>query len=90
MHLIFADLVQAFDRVLRAVVMGDSSISNAPASGDRMRERWRECGVSDTVVNDAITYIRENSGVLSEAALHIGVLHLLSDLHDGTWFQFEG
>ena len=37
--LIFADLAKAFDRVLRAVVMGDSSINSDPASGDHVRER---------------------------------------------------
>ena len=62
--------------------MGDNSISNDTASGDRVRERWRECGVPNTVVSDAITCIR------SEAALHLGVLHLSRDL--GTWFQLDG
>ena len=28
--------------------------------------------------------------MLSEASLHPGVLHLLRDLHDGTWFQLDG
>ena len=27
---------------------------------------------------------------LSEAALHPGVLHMLRDLHDGTWFRLDG
>ena len=44
--LIFADLVKAFDRVLRAVVMGGSSINDDPASGGHVRERWSESGVS--------------------------------------------
>ena len=74
----------------RAVVLGDSSISSDPASGDRVRERWRECGVPDTVVNDAIAYIRKTDGVLNETAMHPRVLHLLRDLHDGTWFQLDG
>ena len=38
--------------------MGDSSISSDPASGDQVRERWRESGVPDTVVNDAITHVK--------------------------------
>ena len=87
--LIFPYLVKAFDRVLRAVVMGDSSISSDPASGDQVRERWRESGVPYTVVNDAITYVRKTGGVLGEAALHPGLLHLLRDLHDRTWFQLD-
>ena len=37
--LVFADLVKAFDRVLRAVVMGDSSINSEDSSGKRVRER---------------------------------------------------
>ena len=77
--LVFADLVKAFDRVLRAVVMGDSSINNEDSSGKRVRERWNETGVPADVVNDAIAY-----------DLHPGVLHLLRDLHDGTWFQLDG
>ena len=88
--LIFADLVKAFDRVLRAVVMGDSSINDDPASGGHVRERWSESGVPDKVVNDAIAYVRKTGGVLSEAALHPGVLHMLRDLHDGTWFRLDG
>ena len=83
--LIFADLVKAFDRVLRAVVMGDSSINNDPANGDQVRERW-----SESRVPDAIAYVRKTGGVLSEAALHPGVLHLSRDLHDGTWFRLDG
>ena len=35
--LVFADLVKAFDRVLRAVVMGDSSIDGEGSSGDQVR-----------------------------------------------------
>ena len=66
--LIFADLVKAFDRVLRAVVMGDSSINDDPASGGHVRERWSESGVPDKVVDDAIAYVRKTGGVLSEAA----------------------
>ena len=85
--LIFADLVKAFDRVLRAVVMGESSINDDPASGGHVRERWSESGVSDKVVDDAIAYVR---GVLSEAALHPGVLHMLRDLRDGPWFRLDG
>ena len=88
--LVFADLVKAFDRVLRAVVMGDSSINDDPASGGHVRERWSESGVPDKVVDDAITYVRQTGGVLSEAALHPGVLHMLRDLHDGTWFRLDG
>ena len=65
--LIFADTVKAFDRVLRAVVMGDSSINGDPASGGHVRERWSESGVPDKVVNDAIAYVRKTGGVLSEA-----------------------
>ena len=52
--LIFADLVKAFDRVLRAVVMGDSSINDDPASGSHVRERWSESGVPDKIVDNAI------------------------------------
>ena len=70
--------------------MGDSSISSDPASGDRARERLRECGVPDTVLTDAITYIRNTGGVFSEAAVHPGVPHLSRDLHDGIWFQLHG
>ena len=88
--LVFADLVKAFDRVLRAVVMGDSSIDGEGSSGDRVRERWIEAGVPADVVNDAIAYVQTTGGVLSEAELHPGVLHLLRDLHDGTWFQLDG
>ena len=84
--LIFADLVKAFDRVLRAVVMGGRSINSDPASGDHVRERWSESVVPGKVINDANAYVRKTGGVLSEAALHPGVLHLLRDLHDGTWF----
>ena len=73
--LIFADLVKAFDRVLRAVVMGDSSINSDPASGDLVRERWSESGIA---------CVRKTGGGVSEAALHPGVLHLLRVLHDGT------
>ena len=36
--LIFADLFKAFDRVLRAVVMGDYANISDPASGDQVRE----------------------------------------------------
>ena len=82
--LVFADLVKAFDRVLRAVVMGDSSIDCEGSSGERVRERWIEAGVPADVVNDAIAYVQTTGGVLSEAELHPGVLHLLRDLHDGT------
>ena len=65
--LIFADLVKAFDRVLRAKIMGDSGwISSDPASGDQVRERWRESGVPNTVLNGAITYVRKSGGVFSE------------------------
>ena len=88
--LVFADLVKAFDRVLRAVVMGDSSINSEASSGKRVRERWNEAGVPANVVNDAIAYVQMTGGVLSEADLHPGVLHLLRDLHDGTWFQLDG
>ena len=49
--LIFSDLVKAFDRVLRAVVMGDSSINDDPASGGHVRERWSESGVPDKIVD---------------------------------------
>ena len=56
---IFADLVKAFDRVLRAVVMGDSSINDDPASGGHVRERWSESGVPDKVVDDAIACVRK-------------------------------
>ena len=88
--LVFADLVKAFDRVLRAVVMGDSSIDGEGSSGERVRERWIEAGVPADVVNDAIAYVQTTGGVLSEAELHPGVLRLLRDLHDGTWFQLDG
>ena len=88
--LIFADLVKAFDRVLRAVVMGDCSINDDAASGGHVRERWNESGVPDKVVDDAIAYVRKTGGVLSEAALHPGVFHMLRDLHDGTWFRLDG
>ena len=60
--------------MLRAVVMGDSSINDDPASGGHVRERWSESGVPDKVVDDAIAYVRKTGGVLSEAALHRGVL----------------
>ena len=49
--LVFADLVKAFDRVLRAVVMGDSSIDSEGSSGERVRERWIEAGVPADVVS---------------------------------------
>ena len=88
--LVFADLVKAFDRVLGAVVMGDSSINSEGSSGTRVRERWIEAGVPADVVNDAIAYVPTTGGVLSEAELHPGVLHHLRDLHDGTWFQLVG
>ena len=88
--LVFADLVKAFDRVLRAVVMGDSSINSEGSSGERVRERWIQAGVPAVVVNDAIAYVQTTGGVLNEADLHPGVLHLLRDLHDGTWFQLDG
>ena len=88
--LIFADLVKAFDRVLRAVVMGDSSINDDPASGGHVRERWSESGVPDKVVDDAIASVRKTGGVVSEAVLHLGVLHMLHDLHDGSWFRLDG
>ena len=88
--LVFADLVKAFDRVLRAVVKGDSSINNGNSSGKQVREQWNEAGVLDTLANDAIAYVQKTGGVLSEADLHPGVLHLLRDPHDGTWFQLEG
>ena len=65
--LVFADLVKAFDRVLRAVVMGDSSINSEDSSGKRVRERWNEAGVPADVVNDAIAYVQTTGGVLSEA-----------------------
>ena len=87
--LVFADLVKAFDRVLRAVVMGDSSFNSEGSSGV-VRERWIEAGVSADVVNDAIAPVQTTGGVLSEAELHSGVLHLLRHLHDGTWFQLDG
>ena len=83
-------LSKPFDRVLRAVVMGDSSINSDPASGDQVRDHWSESGVPDKVVNDAMAYVRKTGGVLIEAALHPGVLHLLRDLHDGTWFCLDG
>ena len=70
--------------------MGDSSVNSDPASGDQVRERWSESGVPDTVVNDAVAYVRKTGGVLSEAALHPVVLHLLRDLHGGTWFRLDG
>ena len=83
--LIFADLVKACDRVLRAAVLCTSS---DPASGDQVRGRWRESGVLETVVNDAITYVRNTGGVLSEAALHLGVLHLLRETGNGSdWME---
>ena len=41
-------------------------------------------------VNDATAYVQMKGGVLSEANLHLGVLHLLRDLHDRTWFQLDG
>ena len=88
--LVFADLVKAFDRVLRAVVMDDSSINSEASSGKRVRERWNEAGVPANVVNDAITYVQTTGGVFNEADLHPGVLHLLRDLHDGTWFHWDG
>ena len=88
--LVFADLVKAFDRVLRAVVMGDCSINSEDSSGKQALERWNEAGVPTEVVNDAIAYVQTTGGVLSEADLHPGVLHLLRDLHDGTWFQMDG
>ena len=55
-----------------------------------MRDRWNEAGVPANVVNDAIACVQMTSGVLSEADMHNGVLHLLRDLHDGTWFQLDG
>ena len=58
--------------------------------GERVRERWIEAGVPADVVNDAIAYVQTTGGVLSEAELHPGVLRLLRDLHDGTWFQLDG
>ena len=68
--------------------MGDSSSSSDPASGDQVRGRWRESGVPDTVVNDAITYVRNTGGVLSGAALHLGVLHLLRETGNGSdWME---
>ena len=70
--------------------MGDSSINSDPASGDHVRERWSESGVLDKVVHDAIAHVRKIGGVLSEAALHPGVLHMMRDLHDGTWFRLDG
>ena len=88
--LVFADLVKAFDRVLRAVVMGDRSINSEDSSGKQVRERWIEAGFPTEVVDDAIAYVQATGGVLSEADLHPGVLHLLRDLHDGTWFQLDG
>ena len=56
--LVFADLVKAFDRVLRAVVMGDSSINSEVSSGKSVRERWSEAGVPANVVDEAIVYVR--------------------------------
>ena len=87
--LVCADLVKAFDRVLRGVVVGDSSINNEDSIGNRVRERWNEAAVPADVVNDAIAYVQTTGGVLSEAEIHPGVLHLLRNLHDGTWFQLE-
>ena len=55
-----------------------------------MRERWSESGVPDKVVDDAIAHGRKTGGVLSEAALHPCVLHMLRDLHDGTWLRLDG
>ena len=67
--------------MLRAVVMGDSSINSDPANGDLVRERWSESGIA---------CVRKTGGGVSEAALHPGVLHMLRDLHDGTWFRLDG
>ena len=55
--LIFADLVKAFDRVLRGVVLGDSSVGSGPADGDQAGKRWQECGAPDSVVSDALAYM---------------------------------
>ena len=62
--------------MFRGVVLGDSSIVNGTDDGDQARECWKECGVLDSVVSDALAHIRETGGVLNEAALHPGVLHL--------------
>ena len=70
--LVFADLVKALDRVLRAVVMGYSSINSEGSKGERVRDRWIEAGVPADVVNDAIAYVQTTGGVLSEAELHPG------------------
>ena len=72
------------------VVLGDGSMGSGPADGDQAGKRWQACGVPDSVVSDALAYIRETGGVLNEASLHPGDLHLLRDLHDETWFQLEG
>ena len=40
-------------------VLGDSYIVNGTGEGDQARKRWKECGVPDSVVSDALAYIRE-------------------------------
>ena len=70
--------------------MGDGSIYSEDSSCKQVRERWNEAGVPAEVVNDATAYVQRTGGVLSEADLHPGVLQLLRDLHDGTWFQLDG
>ena len=69
---------------------GDISINGDPVSGDHVRGRWSGSGVSDKVVNDVIAYVRKTSGVLTEVALLPGILHMMLDLHDGTWFRLDG
>ena len=79
---IFADLSKAFDKVLRAVVLG-----NTHDTIEELADDFRAFGIAEDVARYTADYVRDTGCVLRSAELHPAVLALLRDLHDGTWFQ---
>ena len=83
--ILFLDLVKAFDRVIREIVLGwPPSLSTTP------RKYLESLGLDPEVADWIATYIEKHGCLLEQWGVDEKVTALLCAMHDGAWFKYGG
>jgi hypothetical protein len=89
--LLFLDLTQAFDRVLREIAMGwPVDAGHSYDTAEARRNYLESIGVEKQVARHIVEHIAEHGTVMEQARLDPVLQRLVAGLHTRAWFSFEG
>lgn len=89
--IIFFDLTQAFDRVIREIVYGWPPCPGPQWARDAARAGYlRQCGLTVRAAVKVVSHIDKQGSVLERWNIDPAVIALTQNLHDRAWFAVEG